>query len=196
MYIIDLVSFFPDRSYGVSSARSFTLLGLSIWTPWREIYAKLLATTGRSAKYGMLLFIRCIGDIYFQLTTFSSCFIIKFFQIRIPRGVLYELLHSLWARVIEDLRDIFFLMEARLWDEFRSLHNRWQLISLSNTDVHRLDASLFWKVSLSLCDIIKEEGQYTPVTPLEYLKHLHLVEWDNLVKDTKILAEEADMFNG
>ena len=51
-----------------------------------------------------------------------------------------------------------------------------------------LDASLFWKFSLSLRDIIKEEDQYTPVTLLEYLKHLHLVEWDNLVKDTKILA--------
>ena len=113
MYIIDLVSFFPDRSYGVPSARSFILLGLSTWTPWREIYAKLLATAGWSAKYGMLLFIRCIGDIYFQLTTFSSCFIIKFFQIRILRGVRYELLHSLWARVIEDSRDIFFLMAMR-----------------------------------------------------------------------------------
>ena len=125
MYIIDLVSFFPDRSYGVPPARSFIPLGLSTWTPWREIYAKLLVTAGWSAKYGMLLLIRCIGDIYFQLTTFSSCFIIKFFQIRIPRGVCYELLHSLWARVIEDLRDIFSLMEARLWDEFCSLHNRW-----------------------------------------------------------------------
>ena len=39
-----------------------------------------------------------------------------------------------------------------------------------------------------LCDIIKEEDQYTPVTLLEYLKHSHLVEWDNLVKDAKILA--------
>ena len=95
MYIIDLVSFCLDRSYGVPSARSFILLGLSTWTPWCEIYAKLLVTAGWSAKYGMLLFIRCIGDIYFQSTTFSSCFIIKFFQIRIPRGVLYELLHSL-----------------------------------------------------------------------------------------------------
>ena len=47
-----------------------------------------------------------------------------------------------------------------------------------------------------LRDIIKEEDQYTPVTLLEYLKHPHLVEWDNLVKDIKVLAEEADMFNG
>jgi 1,3-beta-glucan synthase len=34
------------------------------------------------------------------------------------------------------------------------------------------------------------------VTLLEYLKQLHPVEWDNFVKDTKILAEETEMFNG
>ena len=34
------------------------------------------------------------------------------------------------------------------------------------------------------------------MTLLEYLKQLHPVEWDNFVRDTKILAEEANMFNG
>ena len=108
----------------------------------------------------------CIGDGYWEAYTTSSC-------------VLYE---PGWSRI----QGIFF--SSWLWDGFRSLHNRWQLISLSNTDVHRLDASLFWKVSLYLRDIIKEEDQYIPVTLLEYLKHLHLVEWDTFVKDTKILA--------
>lgn len=28
------------------------------------------------------------------------------------------------------------------------------------------------------------------------LKQLHAVEWENLVKDTKILAEDSTMFNG
>ena len=28
------------------------------------------------------------------------------------------------------------------------------------------------------------------------MKQLHPVEWDNFVKDTKILAEESNMFNG
>ena len=51
MYIIDLVSFFPDRSYGVPSARSFIPLGLSNWTPWCEIYAKLLATADMEVRY-------------------------------------------------------------------------------------------------------------------------------------------------
>jgi 1,3-beta-glucan synthase len=31
---------------------------------------------------------------------------------------------------------------------------------------------------------------------LEYLKQLHPVEWENFVKDTKILAEESAVFNG
>ena len=34
------------------------------------------------------------------------------------------------------------------------------------------------------------------VTLLEYLKQLHSLEWENFVKDTKILAEESEMYNG
>ena len=47
--------------------------------------------------------------------------------------------------------------------------------------------------------IIREEDQNTRVTLLEYLKRLsHPIEWENLVKDTKILAEESARleFNG
>lgn len=49
---------------------------------------------------------------------------------------------------------------------------------------------------MSLREIIREEDQNTRVTLLEYLKQLHSVEWDNFVKDTKILAEESAMYNG
>lgn len=45
-------------------------------------------------------------------------------------------------------------------------------------------------------EIIREEDQNTRVTLLEYLKQLHPIEWENFVKDTKILAEESAMFNG
>ena len=65
MYIMDLVLFFLDTylwhviwSTVFSIARSFTL-GLSIWTPWKDIYtrlpkriyAKLLATAEMEVKY-------------------------------------------------------------------------------------------------------------------------------------------------
>ena len=49
---------------------------------------------------------------------------------------------------------------------------------------------------LSLREIIREEDQSTRVTLLEYLKQLHPIEWENFVKDTKILAEESALFNG
>ncbi|KDQ54487.1 glycosyltransferase family 48 protein, partial [Jaapia argillacea MUCL 33604] len=45
-------------------------------------------------------------------------------------------------------------------------------------------------------EIIREEDPTMRVTLLEHLKQLHTVEWDNFVKDTKILAEEAGMFAG
>jgi 1,3-beta-glucan synthase len=43
---------------------------------------------------------------------------------------------------------------------------------------------------LTLREIIRREDQNTRVTLLEYLKQLHAVEWDNFVKDTKIMADE------
>jgi len=52
------------------------------------------------------------------------------------------------------------------------------------------------KILLSLREIIREEDQNTRVTLLEYLKQLHPVEWDNFVKDTKILAEETEATDG
>ncbi|KAG1892793.1 beta-1,3-glucan synthase catalytic subunit 1 [Suillus subluteus] len=47
-------------------------------------------------------------------------------------------------------------------------------------------------IQLSLHVIIREEDQNTCVTLLEYLKQFHSVEWDNLVKDTKIFAGENE----
>ena len=38
------------------------------------------------------------------------------------------------------------------------------------------------KILLSLREVIEEEDQHTRVTLLEYMKHLHPVEWDNIVK--------------
>ena len=45
---------------------------------------------------------------------------------------------------------------------------------------------------LSLREIIREEDTSTRVTLLEYLKQLHAVEWENFVKDTKMLVDDDD----
>ncbi|KAI8066077.1 1,3-beta-glucan synthase component-domain-containing protein [Thamnidium elegans] len=47
------------------------------------------------------------------------------------------------------------------------------------------------KMLLSLREIIREEDTTTRVTLLEYLKKLHPAEWNNFVKDTMFIAEEA-----
>ncbi|CCH58676.1 hypothetical protein TBLA_0A08870 [Henningerozyma blattae CBS 6284] len=51
------------------------------------------------------------------------------------------------------------------------------------------------RILLSLREIIREDDQFSRVTLLEYLKQLHPVEWDCFVKDTKILAEETAAYD-
>lgn len=43
---------------------------------------------------------------------------------------------------------------------------------------------------MTLREIIREEDQNTRVTLLEYLKQLHPVEWENFVRDTKVMVDE------
>ncbi|CCK70138.1 1,3-beta-glucan synthase KNAG_0D03920 [Huiozyma naganishii CBS 8797] len=52
------------------------------------------------------------------------------------------------------------------------------------------------RILLSLREIIREDDQFSRVTLLEYLKQLHPVEWECFVKDTKILADETAAFEG
>ena len=122
-----------DCLFGLLGARSTCVYRIgSMPSYWpQQIWKSDISPKCWSAKYGMPLLFRCIGNIYFPLTTFSSCFVIKLLRRRILRGVLCGLLHSLWARVIEDSRENSSLTEARRRDEFHSLHNRWRLISLS-----------------------------------------------------------------
>ncbi|CAO3636653.1 unnamed protein product [Cunninghamella blakesleeana] len=44
------------------------------------------------------------------------------------------------------------------------------------------------KIILDLREIIKQDDQNTKITLLEYLQHLHPFEWENFVNDTKLMA--------
>jgi 1,3-beta-glucan synthase len=46
------------------------------------------------------------------------------------------------------------------------------------------------KILLSLKEIIRENDKRTRITLLEYLKKMHRDEWENFVRDSKLLAEE------
>ncbi|KAG0074287.1 1,3-beta-D-glucan synthase [Linnemannia elongata] len=142
MFLTVLILFFLDTylwyviwNTVFSVFQSFKL-GISIWTPWRNIfsrlpkriYAKLLATADMDIKYK-------------------------------PK-----------------------VLCSQVWNAIVISMYREHLLSIEH--VQRL---LYQQ-------IIREEDQNTRVTLLEYLKQLHPVEWDNFVRDTKILAEESTMF--
>lgn len=46
------------------------------------------------------------------------------------------------------------------------------------------------KITLSLQEVIRREDDFSSITLLEYLKHLYPEEWHNFVRDTKLLASE------
>nr|QIR82081.1 1,3-beta-D-glucan synthase [Grifola frondosa] len=175
MYVMDLVLFFLDTYLWYiiwvvvfSVARSFHL-GLSIWTPWKEvytrmpkrIYAKLLATAEMEVKYKPKVLVSQVWN--------AIIISIEFF----PLGGEAERRISFFASSLTTALPEPLPVDA--------------MPTFTVLVPHYSE-----KILLSLREIIREEDQNTRVTLLEYLKQLHPVEWDNFVKDTKILAEESE----
>jgi 1,3-beta-glucan synthase len=225
MYIMDLVLFFLDTflwyviwSTTISIARSF-YLGLSIWTPWREIfmrlpkriYARLLATQDMEVKYKPKVLVSQIWN-----AIIISMYREHLLSIDHVQKLLYHQVATDAEGERRALRAPTFFMsqsDRGYKGEFfpngseaeRRISFFAQSLTTSIPEPLPVDAMPTFtvlvphyseKILLSLREIIKEENQQTRVTLLEYLKQLHPVEWENFVKDTKILAEESNMFSG
>ncbi|TFK52998.1 1,3-beta-glucan synthase [Heliocybe sulcata] len=224
MYIMDLVLFFLDTFLWyiiwytvISIARSF-ILGLSIWTPWKDIYtrlpkriyAKLLATADMEVKYKPKVLVSQI---------WNAIIISMYREHLLSIDHVQKLLYHQVDQGNEGRRSLrapaFFLSQSdkNFKGEFfprgseaeRRISFFAQSLTTAIPEPVPVDAMPTFtvltphyseKILLSLREIIREEDQTTRVTLLEYLKQLHPVEWDNFVKDTKILAEESQMFNG
>ncbi|KAF9045539.1 1,3-beta-glucan synthase [Panaeolus papilionaceus] len=224
MYIMDLVLFFLDTflwyiiwNTVYSITRSFTL-GLSIWTPWKDIYtrlpkriyAKLLATQDMEVKYKPKVLVSQIWN-----AVIISMYREHLLSIDHVQKLLYHQVDT-GAGGRRSLRAPPFFVsqgDASNTGEFfpagSEAERRISFFAQSlTTDIPEplpVDAMPTFtvltphyneKTLLSLREIIREEDQSTRVTLLDYLKQLHPVEWENFVKDTKILAEESAMFNG
>ena len=224
MYVMDLTLFFLDTFlwYVIwntifSIARSFSL-GMSIWTPWKDIfarlpkriYAKVIATGDMEVKYKpkvlvsqvwnaviismyrehllsidhvqRLLYHQVQADAHNKRTLRAPSFFIS----QGDKGVKTEF----FPRGSEAERRISFFAQSLT----TAMPEPIPVDSMPTFTV--LVPHYSEKILLSLREIIREEDQNTRVTLLEYLKQLHPIEWDNFVKDTKILAEESNMFNG
>ncbi|KAE9406540.1 1,3-beta-glucan synthase [Gymnopus androsaceus JB14] len=224
MYLMDLALFFLDTflwyiiwNTVMSIARSF-FLGLSIWTPWQDIYtrlpkriySKLLAGGDMEVKYKPKVLVSQIWNaiiismyrehllsidhvqklLYHQVETGDggkrSLRAPPFFISQRDKGFKGEF----FPPGSEAERRISFFAQSMTTEMPPPL----PVDAMPTFTV--LTPHYSEKILFSLREIIREEDKNTRVTILDYLKQLHPIEWENFVKDTKILAEESAMFNG
>jgi 1,3-beta-glucan synthase len=224
MFITDLCLFFLDTFLWYiimntiySVARSF-YLGVSIWTPWRNIfsrlpkriYSKVLATTDMEIKYKPKVLISQIWNAIVismyreHLLAIDHVQKLLYHQVpseqegkrtlRAPTFFVSQEDHSFKTEFFPSQSEA----ERRISFFAQSLSTPIpEPLPVDNMPTFTvLIPHYSEKILLSLREIIREDEPYSRVTLLEYLKQLHPHEWDCFVKDTKILADETSQFNG
>ena len=219
MYAVDLLLFFLDTYLWYiicncifSIGRSF-YLGISILTPWRNIftrlpkriYSKILATTEMEIKYKPKVLISQI---------WNAIVISMYREHLLAIDHVQKLLYHQVPSEIEGKRTLraptFFAsqddnnFETEFFPRNSEAERRISFFAQSlatpmpePVPVDNMPTFTVFtphyseKILLSLREIIREDDQFSRVTLLEYLKQLHPVEWECFVKDTKILAEET-----
>ncbi|RDW73793.1 putative 1,3-beta-glucan synthase component FKS1 [Coleophoma crateriformis] len=224
MIFTDLCLFFLDTflwyiimNTVFSIARSF-YLGVSIWTPWRNIfsrlpkriYSKILATTDMEIKYKPKVLISQIWNAIVismyreHLLAIDHVQKLLYHQVpseqegkrtlRAPTFFVSQEDHSFKTEFFPAQSEA----ERRISFFAQSLSTPIpEPLPVDNMPTFTvLIPHYSEKILLSLREIIREDEPYSRVTLLEYLKQLHPHEWDCFVKDTKILADETSQFNG
>lgn len=222
MYATDFILFFLDTymwyilaNCVFSVGRSF-YLGISILTPWRNIfsrlpkrvYSKVLATTDMEIKYKPKVLISQV---------WNAIVISMYREHLLAIDHVQKLLYHQVPSEIEGKRTLraptFFVsqddnnFETEFFPKDSEAERRISFFAQSLATpipeplpVDNMPTFTVFtphyseKILLSLREIIREDDQFSRVTLLEYLKQLHPVEWDCFVKDTKILAEETAAF--
>ena len=224
MFFTDLCLFFLDTylwyiiwNTVFSVARSF-YLGVSIWTPWRNIfsrlpkriYSKVLATTDMEIKYKPKVLISQIWNAIVismyreHLLAIDHVQKLLYHQVpseqegkrtlRAPTFFVSQEDHSFKTEFFPVQSEA----ERRISFFAQSLSTPIpEPVPVDNMPTFTVLIPHYGeKILLSLREIIREDEPYSRVTLLEYLKQLHPHEWDCFVKDTKILADETSQFNG
>ena len=224
MYFTDTILFFLDTYLWYiiwncifSVARSF-YLGVSIWTPWRNIfsrlpkriYSKILATTDMEIKYKPKVLISQIWNAIVismyreHLLAIDHVQKLLYHQVpseqegkrtlRAPTFFVSQEDHSFKTEFFPAQSEA----ERRISFFAQSLSTPIpEPLPVDNMPTFTVMIPHYSeKILLSLREIIREDEPYSRVTMLEYLKQLHPHEWDCFVKDTKILADETSQFNG
>lgn len=224
MFFTDLILFFLDTylwyiiwNTVFSVARSF-YLGVSIWTPWRNIfsrlpkriYSKVLATTDMEIKYKPKVLISQIWNAIVismyreHLLAIDHVQKLLYHQVpseqegkrtlRAPTFFVSQEDHSFKTEFFPTQSEA----ERRISFFAQSLSTPIpEPVPVDNMPTFTVMIPHYSeKILLSLREIIREDEPYSRVTLLEYLKQLHPHEWDCFVKDTKILADETSQYGG
>lgn len=224
MFFTDLTLFFLDSylwyiilNTVFSVARSF-YLGVSIWSPWRNIfsrlpkriYSKVLATTDMEIKYKPKVLISQVWNAIVismyreHLLAIDHVQKLLYHQVpseqegkrtlRAPTFFVSQEDHSFKTEFFPAQSEA----ERRISFFSQSLSTPIpEPLPVDNMPTFTvLIPHYSEKILHSLREIIREDDVYSRVTLLEYLKQLHPHEWDCFVKDTKILADETSQFNG
>lgn len=224
MLFVDLILFFLDTylwyiilNMLFSVSRSF-YLGVSIWTPWRNIfsrlpkriYSKILATTDMEIKYKPKVLISQIWNAIVismyreHLLAIDHVQKLLYHQVpseqegkrtlRAPTFFVSQEDHSFKTEFFPAQSEA----ERRISFFAQSLSTPIpEPLPVDNMPTFTVMIPHYSeKILLSLREIIREDEPYSRVTLLEYLKQLHPHEWDCFVKDTKILADETSQYNG
>lgn len=224
MFIMDLTLYFLDSylwyiimNTVFSVARSF-YLGVSIWSPWRNIfsrlpkriYSKVLATTDMEIKYKPKVLISQVWNAIvismYREHLLAIDHVQKLLYHQVPSE--QEGKRTLRAPTFfvsqedQSFKTEFFPAQS---EAERRISFFAQSLSTPIPEPLPVDNMPTFtvliphyseKILLSLREIIREDEPYSRVTLLEYLKQLHPHEWDCFVKDTKILADETSQMNG
>ncbi|CCF56073.1 hypothetical protein KAFR_0A06380 [Kazachstania africana CBS 2517] len=223
MVATDFVLFFLDTylwyiivNVIFSVGRSF-YLGISILTPWRNIftrlpkriYSKILATTDMEIKYKPKVLISQV---------WNAIVISMYREHLLAIDHVQKLLYHQVPSEIEGKRTLraptFFAsqddnnFETEFFPRNSEAERRISFFAQSlatpipeplpvdNMPTFTVMTPHYAeRILLSLREIIREDDQFSRVTLLEYLKQLHPVEWECFVKDTKILAEETAAYD-
>ncbi|WBW73649.1 primary septum and spore wall linear 1,3-beta-glucan synthase catalytic subunit Bgs1 [Schizosaccharomyces osmophilus] len=220
LYLTDLSLFFLDTYlWYILISTIYSLgyafyLGISVWTPWRElfyrvprrIYTKLLHTDDMEISFKPKVLVSQV---------WNAIIISMYREHLISRDQIQELLYH---QVPSEKAGYHTLRAPNFFYSQQVKHYKQDLFPANSEAARRIsffaqslaesipkhcsvDAMPTFtvlvphyseKILLSLREIIREEDQLSRVTLLEYLKQLYPIEWKNFVDDTKLLADESE----
>lgn len=224
MVVTDFILFFLDTymwyivcNTVFSVGRSF-YLGISILTPWRNIftrlpkriYSKILATSDMEVKYKPKVLISQVWNAIvismYREHLLGIDHVQKLLYHQVPSEIEGKrILRAPTFFVSQDDNNFDTEFFSRDSEAERRISFFAQSLATPIPEPLPVDNMPTFtvltphyseRILLSLREIIREADQFSRVTLLEYLKQLHPIEWDCFVKDTKILSQETAAFDG